>query len=194
MNLIAIVNNTEQIIETMWGDPNRWDDWQRRIYKLYLTLSAQDQREGYSLERLDLYEAAENPGQGSIEKSVANPLGISTDSLIVIKGPLYRADTFAFRAHELTDEQRPVQAMPFKGYSGSKTIDVEYYDGEGKKDRRRQLPPLSLKTAIHAIAYLPEGPLEILSSDRSPPAGLAMMKDFAEYGAGVVRKKYFPVE
>jgi len=26
MNLIAIVDEIEQIIETMWGAPNRWDD------------------------------------------------------------------------------------------------------------------------------------------------------------------------
>ena len=32
MNLIAIVDDIEQIIEAMWGDPNRWDDRQRRIY------------------------------------------------------------------------------------------------------------------------------------------------------------------
>lgn len=191
MNLIAIVNKTEEMIETMWGDPNRWDDWQRRIYKIFLTLSERDQLEGYSLECLDLYEAAENPGDGSIQKRGISPLGITTDTLIVVKGPLYRADTFAFRAYELTHEEKSVLAVPFAGYNGPKTMKVEYFDGEVKKDRRRQLPPLSIKTATHAIGFLPEKPIDLLNSDRSPPASLPILKDSAEFGSAFVRKKYF---
>lgn len=152
MNLIAIVDDVEQIIETMWGDPNRWDDRQRLIFKVFLTLSNKDRQAGYSLERLDLYEDAVNPGQGSIDKSETNPLAMTRDSLIVIQGPLYRADTFAFREYKLTTQEKPVFAVPFMGYSGPKTIDVEYYEGEAKRDRRRHLPPLSIRTAKYAIA------------------------------------------
>ena len=68
MKLTAIVNETEEIIETMWGDPNRRDNLQRRVYKLFLTHSNHDRENGYSLERLDLYELAVNPGNGSIQK------------------------------------------------------------------------------------------------------------------------------
>ena len=191
MNLIAIVDDVEQIIETMWGDPNRWDDHQRRIFRVFLTLSNRDRQAGYSLERLDLYEPAVNPGQGSIEKSKANPLGMTRDSLVVILGPLYRADAFAFREFELTDEEQPVYAVPFKGYSGPKTIDVEYSDGAVIKDRRRHLPPLSIRTAKHTVAYLPETPVALLTSDRSPPADLVMLEELEAKGTGFVRRKYF---
>jgi len=34
MNPIADLNDTDEIIETMCGDPNRWDDWQRRFLLL----------------------------------------------------------------------------------------------------------------------------------------------------------------
>jgi hypothetical protein len=191
MNLIAIVDDVEQIIETMWGDPNRWDDRQRLIFKVFLTLSNKDRQAGYSLERLDLYEDAVNPGQGSIDKSETNPLAMTRDSLIVIQGPLYRADTFAFREYKLTAKEKPVFAMPFMGYSGPKTIDVEYSDGTVTKDRRRHLPPLSIRTAKHAVAYLPETPVALLASDRSPPADLVMLEELEAKGAGFVRRKYF---
>lgn len=191
MNLVAIVNDVEQIIETMWGDPNRWDDWQRRIYKVNLALSIHDRQSGYALERLDLYEASVNPGDGSIRKSEENPWGISRDSLIVITGPLYRADTFAFREFKLTDEEKPAFAVPFKGYNGPKTIDIEYYDGEIKKDRRQNLPPLSIKTIRHAIGYLPEDPIRPLSSDRSPPVGLEILSELKGDDSHFIRYKYF---
>ena len=191
VNLLAIVNDIEQIIETMWGDPNRWDDWQRRIFKVTLNLSNLDRKVGYSLERLDLYEAAVNPGDGSIPKSETNPLGLGRDVLIVIKGPLYRADTYAFREFELSEEEKPVFAVPFQSYSGPKTIDVEYYDRGTKVDRRRHLPALSVKSAKHAIGYLPEDPIAPLSSDRSPPARLMILKELAENDAGTIRDKYF---
>jgi len=191
MNLIAIVDETEEIIETMWGDPNRWGDWQRRIYKVTLTLSNDDRQEGYSLERLDLYEAAVNPGDGSIQESGVNPFGITRDSLILITGPLYRADTFAFREFTLTKEEKTVFAVPFMGYSGPKTIETEYYDGSVKVDRRRHLAPQSIKTVKHAIGYLLENPIRPLSSDRSPPAGLVMLQELEEYDAGTIRDKYF---
>jgi hypothetical protein len=191
LNLVAIVNDIEQIIETMWGDPNRWDDWQRRIYKVNLALSTRDRQAGYSLERLDLYEAAVNPGDGSIRKSDENPWGITRDSLIVITGPLYRADTFAFREFELTDVEKPAYAVPFIGYSSAKTMEVEYYDGETKKDRRRNLPPLSVKTARHAVGYLPEDPIRPLSTDRSPPVGAEILSELQEDGSAFVRRKYF---
>ena len=191
MKLVAIVNDVEQVIETMWGDPNRWDDWQRHIYKVNLTLSIHNRRSGYALERLDLYEAAVNPGDGSIRKSDENPWGITRDSLIVITGPLYRADTFAFREFKLADEEKPAFAVPFKGYSGPKTMDIEYYDGEIKKDRRQNLPPLSIKTARHAIGYLPEDPIGPLSNDRSPPVGVEILSELQEDGSAFVRRKYF---
>ena len=127
MNLIAIVNETEEIIETMWGDPNRWDDEQRRIYKVSLTLSARDQRAGYSLQRLDLYERSVNPGSGSIEKRGVNPLGLATDSVIQIRGPLYRADVYAFGAHGLTEEEMPAFALPF--FRGQQTQSTCLWDG-----------------------------------------------------------------
>lgn len=191
MNLIAIVDNIEQIIETMWGDPNRWDDHQRRIFRVFLTLSNRDRQAGYSLERLDLYESAVNPGQGNIEKSKTNPLAMTRDSLIVIQGPLYRADTFAFREYKLTTKEKPVFAVPFMGYSGPKTINVEYYDGGSKKNRRRHLPPLSIKTTKHAIGYLPEKPVTLLNSDRSPPAGLLLLMELEREGIGYIRAKVF---
>ncbi len=39
MNLIANKNDTDEIIETMWDDPNRRDDWQRRFLALQLLLA-----------------------------------------------------------------------------------------------------------------------------------------------------------
>jgi hypothetical protein len=191
MNLIAIINQTEEIIETMWGDPNRWDDLQRRVYKLFLTLSNHDRENGYSLERLDLYEAAINPGEGSIRKRGTFPFGITQDSLILIVGPLYRADTFAFRDYELTEEEKSVLAIPFQGYNNPKTIETEYYDGEAKKDNRSQLRPLSIKTATHAIGYIPEQPVNIVGDDNSNQVALNILKDLDLRGIPYIRKKYF---
>ena len=116
---------------------------------------------------------------------------MTRDSLIVIQGPLYRADTFAFREYKLTTKVKPVFAVPFMGYSGPKTIDVEYHEGAEKRDRRRHLQPLSIKSAKHAIAYLPENPVQTLSSDRSPPAGLQMLEELEREGIGYIRAKYF---
>ena len=191
MSLIAIVNQTEEIIETMWGDPNRWDDRQRHIYKLYLTLSEHDRQSGFSLERLDLYEAAENPGEGSIQKKGTLPFQITTNSLIMIVGPLYRADTFAFREFELTDEEKSVFAIPFQGYNGPLTIEPQYFAGNIEKDRRRHLPPLSIKTAKHAISYLPECSVNLLSDEIESPIALAMLEDLKLRGITYIRKKYF---
>jgi hypothetical protein len=39
MNPIADLSDTDEIIETMWGDPNRRDDWQRRFLALQLLLA-----------------------------------------------------------------------------------------------------------------------------------------------------------
>ena len=191
MNLIAIVDNNVQIIENMWGDPNRWDDWQRRIFKLDLTILDNHRVEGYNLKVLDLYEPAVNPGKGSIEKKGLIPYGITTDSIILIKGPLYRADTFAFLEFVLGDIEESAYAVPFQGYSSAKTIDLTYYEGGVKKDRRRNLPALSLKTARHAIGYLPDNPVSLLDSHRSPPAGLPLLRDLEEKGSSFVRQKYF---
>jgi ADP-ribose diphosphatase len=188
MNLIAMVDETEEIIETLWGDPSRWDDEQRRIYKVYLTLSARDQRAGYSLERLDLYERTLNPGDGSIEKRGGNPLGLTANTVIQIRGPLYRPDVFSFGYHELTEEEKPAFALPFKGYSSPKTMPIKGSDG---RNNRRYLPPLSIKTAQHAIGYLPERPIALLSEGTWDPLGIIIMEAVAERGFDIVRSEYF---
>jgi 8-oxo-dGTP pyrophosphatase MutT (NUDIX family) len=191
MNLIAIVDEIEQVIETMWGDPNRWMDLQRRIYQVSITLSARDRRAGYSLRRLDLYENSVNPGDGTIEKREVNPLGLTTDSVIQIRGPLYRPDVFAFGNHELTEEEKPAFALPFKGYNGPRTTPLK--DSHGR-DQRKYLPPLSIKTAGHAIAYLPEHPIALLSEGTWDPLGVAISKALAESGPDAVRAAYFDVD
>ena len=129
MNLIATVNKTEEIIETMWGDPNRWDDRQRRIYKLYITLSEHDRQRDFSLEHLDLHEAAVNPGNGSIQKRGILPFGNTRNSRIVIVGLLYRADTFAFCEFKLTDDEKPVFTVPFQGYNNPEMVEPRYFEG-----------------------------------------------------------------
>lgn len=188
MNLIAIVDELEQIIETMWGDPNRWDDEQRRIYKVFITLSARDRWAGYSLRRLDLYEDSVNPGDGTIEKREVNPLGLTADSVIQIRGPLYRPDAFAFGDYELTEEEKPAFALPFKGYSVPRTMPLK--DSRGR-DQRRYLPPLSIKTAEHAIGYLPEHPVALLSDGTWDPLGVTISTALAETGPDAVRAAYF---
>lgn len=188
MNLIAIVDKTEEIIKTMWGDPNHWMDLQRRIYKVFITLSVRDQRAGYSLQRLDLYENSINPGAGTIEKRGVNPLGLTIDSVIQIRGPLYRADAFGFANHELTEEEKPAFALPFRGYSGPRTRPIK---DSRDRDRRKHLAPLSIKTAEHAIGYLPEHPIALPSDPSRDPLGVAISKSLAEQGPQAVRRAYF---
>jgi ADP-ribose diphosphatase len=191
MTLIAIIRQINQIIETMWGDPNRWADEQRRIYKLSLSLSDRDRAAGYSLERLDLYEKAVWIGQDSLEPADAYPLGITEGSIIVIAGPVYRADTFAFRIQELTEEPQAIYAVPFRGHSIPKTVPLEDYDGSRKIDRRKHLPRVSIKTARHAIGYLPEDPISLLSSDTEDPLAPAILRTLAGEGPAAVRASYF---
>jgi ADP-ribose diphosphatase len=192
MNLIAIVDETAETIETMWGDPNRWADRQRHIFQVSLTLSNRDQRAGYTLQRLDLYGESVMIGQGHLEPKGTQSLGLVPGTLIEISGPLYRADTFAFAAHELTEEERPAFAIPFQGHSVPKTIEVEVYEGGRKVDRRRHLPPLSLKTTQHAVGYLPEQPFSLLTGETQDPLGQAILETLAREGPDAVRAAYFP--
>jgi ADP-ribose diphosphatase len=130
-------------------------------------------------------------GQGHLEPKGAESLGLVPGTLIEISGPLYRADTFAFAAHELTEEERPAFDIPFQGHSVPKTIDVEVYQGGRKVDRRRHLPPLSTKTAQHAIGYLPEQPFSLLTDETQDPLGRAILETLAREGPEAVRAAYF---
>jgi ribosomal protein S18 acetylase RimI-like enzyme len=191
LNLIAVVDETDEIIETMWGDPNRWADEQRRIHKIFLTLSKRDLRDGYSLQRLDLYGKSVWVGQDYLEPEGAQSLGLITGSIIEIRGPLYRPDTFAFGAYVLTEEEKPAYAISFRGHSIPKTIKVENLEGGKKIDRRRHLPPLSIRTARHAIGYLPEDPITLLPDASADPMAAEIFERLVCQEPEHVRREYF---